>query len=191
LVFLDFCIEWLSLHTKIGLISRSSNLSESCTSDLNETHMPRWLSTADDLTKLKYNAMIKIPSISWISSHTLHFLQSYKLLWCQETQLIVATLYVTQFQSQRLAIVTFSVLMQEFTFTTALGLNLGYHNIKLDADAESYIRLYHYEKNINTSNDPWVSRFPGSWHFSKCHVQWQTHLRYGICKEQLAILIIC
>jgi hypothetical protein len=55
--------------------------------------------------------------------------------WFQETQLIVETWNVTHFLSQRLDIINIIHSMERFCFISALGLNMGYYHIKLDADA--------------------------------------------------------
>jgi hypothetical protein len=66
--------------------------------------------------------------------------------------------------------------MEGFTFASALDLNMGYYHIKIDhsADAQKLctivLPLYSHGENTNTNAYPWVSRFPGSRCFSKCHV---------------------
>jgi hypothetical protein len=56
--------------------------------------------------------------------------------------------------------------MEGFTFALALDLNMGYHHIKLDHDANAQtlctIVFLWQIGNTNTNVYPWVSRLPGS-----------------------------
>jgi hypothetical protein len=52
--------------------------------------------------------------------------------------------------------------MEGFTFASALDLNMGYYNIKLDADVQNLCTIVFPWENTNTNAYPWVSRLPES-----------------------------
>jgi hypothetical protein len=54
--------------------------------------------------------------------------------------------------------------MEEFTFASALDLNIGYYHIKFDADAQKLCTIVFSWNmgNTHTNAYPWVSRLPGS-----------------------------
>jgi hypothetical protein len=54
--------------------------------------------------------------------------------------------------------------MEGFTFASALDLNMGYYQIKLDGDAQKLCTIaFSWQiDNTNTNVYPWVSRFPGT-----------------------------
>jgi hypothetical protein len=50
--------------------------------------------------------------------------------------------------------------MKRFTFATALDLNMGYYQIKLDADAKDYAPLYFPAENVSANVYPWEFKLP-------------------------------
>jgi hypothetical protein len=61
--------------------------------------------------------------------------------------------------------------MEEFTFASALDLNMGYYHIKLDADAQKLYTVFYSHgiwENTNTSAYPLVSRLPSMFFKASC-----------------------
>jgi hypothetical protein len=50
--------------------------------------------------------------------------------------------------------------MEGFTFASVLELNMGYYQIKLDADAQRLCKILLLWGKYNTNPYPWVLRLP-------------------------------